>query len=48
MGASGRNAQGVFIFDSHDYRTALSLLLVYLVVACFSVFFMKDPKKQAC
>lgn len=45
LGASGRDVNGVLIFDAHDFRVALSLLVVYMLVACASVFFMKDPKK---
>lgn len=44
--ATGVDANGVLIFTAQDYRSALSLLVIYMVVACLSVFLMRDPKKS--
>ena len=46
LGASGVDANGVLIFSAQDYRTALSLLVGYMVVACLTIFLMRDPKKS--
>ncbi len=46
LGAGDRDPNGVLIFSAHDYRIALSLLVAYMLVACASVFFMKDPRDQ--
>ncbi len=44
--ASGVGANGVLVFSAHDYREALSLLGVYLILACISVVLMKVPEKN--